>query len=1335
MINGKLFRLQWLLMGFIGLSFMLTVHSVHAAAKPRLIVNTASWSAKKQTLIVKGKYTQAPAGASIELFDINGRRLGIPALTNKGAFSLSLSGIQLAAIPCSVRASASNLENIKPVIGAPKSCAKSLGCQITQPLNGFTTTVNTPVSFNAKVKLPKKIKHPKYEWDFAGGAMGEELTNTGLAKTYQRPDSTQASVAFVRNNSHYRVRFSVVDGDASPSVGTQQYRCEDSVHIVVGKAPDVPPGVAPMAAASVASAPAKASEANGEKDDLVVLPFQDWTMQNSQDSKVGGNWAYVPIPPILNTLQAQVIKKGSVGASDGPQLVNGDAVELKYSSASNTADPTGNASINSTSQNWPLNTSDTVKSSPLLAATIQKTDLWEIPVPPATDPLWKNYGSNSLAQYVYAAYWMWFSPDPGLPRADEGYFPHFTLDRARYSDFQDYVGGSAEEAEASADGWFEGEKAMIEPILARIPPGITHGSYMPGLNNPYVANETQPFTLYDSNQQRFEAQTVPVTDVDDQGQINPEALLRVEAISKTGDAVSAKTDAVLSTGRDLHCRGCHAKGQIAANPNANYKPETYLSGSFGKASSYLGLPVAPTKPDFWTVEELGGDSTSLLEQEYAAMRNLSSLHAFYDGGSVEDIDYIYKYGYFGDGQPGGRTDGQNGAHVRIFDAVVSCTHCHASALQASPRGDTVGLTDNEFGGYDLGDGASYSVSMHRFHGEMQYNADKTDILRTEKGTYARFDHAGKPRVANADINPKTLFPIFGADGKQLPMEQNCLKCHAGHREPLYNDRMYTAGVTCFDCHGDMLSQGGAFTKNAGKTGSKVLADYRKAWMDEPDCGSCHVGNANTGKTDTAQFFSGGVRKRAFADTDPAATSYPVNKADPDAVRFAVVPDHEMAYLDYSSTSLSTTIPVKVDAPLYRYGKDTHGEVACAACHGAAHAVAPNRDPSANDNVTALQLQGYPGHILECNVCHTKDAFKDLANLDGSTASGWPEGVLGGPHNLHPVNDPNWYLQRTSGTETNTDGTQYGGWHNVVSRKPGVKNEDQCAACHGDDHLGTRLSKTPVDRVFDFSSLDFKKLKKLGFKKKVIKVAAGSVIGCNTCHSVETSKLKTPTGPVANRHSPVISATPAPTVIIGETFSYQVMATDADSDALNYSLSGAPDGMSISGSGKVSWSHAAANPDDAFGFKVLVSDAGGVSVTRWFIVKPSCPESAQYWDAGLSLCSPLQITSTAPAGETGGLNAGQPLNYTATSSSPASFSIIDTATSQTPTFAPLISINANTGAISWTPDTSTPATVNFRILATANDNPAHKASQDISLSICQLPQLWDVSMWMCMVPTP
>ncbi len=1099
----KLFRLHWLLMGLIGLGLSLAVNSVHAAAKTRLIVNTASWSAKKNTLTVKGKFIQAPSGANVELFDINGRRLGTPTFTGKGAFSLSLPGNQLASIPCSVRASAANLEKIKPVIGAPKSCVKTLDCRITSPLNGFATSVNTPVAFNAAVKLPKKVKNPQYEWDFAGGAMGEELSNTGLTKTYKRPDSTQASVAFVRNNNRYRVRFSVVDGDASSSVGTQQYRCEDSIEIVVGNAPEVPPGVPAMAAASVASAPKLGSELDGTADDLVVMPFEDWTMQNFTDMRVVPNGYVNFVHPVTN-LNAYVYRKARLPVVLGP-----DAIDLRYSAASNPADPVGADSINSTSQNWPLN-ADIVYPAPLMSSTIQKTDQWE---------QYKRTGGEKLAYNYVSQTWNeifqdpWLAKVPGLPRADEGNYPYDEPQRAADIE-RTNPDTKPEDLEQVAQDTFNTYNDGLITKKKRIGEGVTHGTYMPGVLNPFVANDAQPFPAsieFKSNEakdemvpnaitDRFVASLLPITDITDQGRVSPYPLFRFEAVNKGSDEAVAKTDGVLSNSRDFHCSGCHTKGKIGANPNAGYTAEAFRSSPYGKNTLH-GEDHDPARdPHLERPEFFDAASDNLYDQEYAAAMNFSSMHQFYDGMGF--LDFMRGIPF--------------GDEAVFADWSTLCIGCHTSPLRNVTTGDRWGFTedrDQTNPGYD----PDYSTSMHRFHGEMQYNDDKSDIVRDEKGAYKRFDWKSlTARTPNADPNQRTLFPIF-RDGKQLPMEENCLKCHAGHREQLYRDRMYTAGVTCYDCHGDMLAMGRAFTKDPAKANSLLRTDYRVPWFDETDCGSCHTGNANVGKDGVGGYFSAAVKRRAFDETDLSAKTRAVDKNDPNAVRFAVLPNHvEDFATTYSyrnpmlpdpaegNTNVTDESPTHIDLPVYRKGKDTHGNVACAACHGAAHAVWPNRDPSANDNITALQLQGHTGTILECNVCHTADSFAKMEDLDGGIYSGdTVPGILGGPHNTHPIADTNWWKQATGDT-ANSDGTTYGGWHNNYAKNPGKDNKDQCAACHGDDHLGTRLSKTPVDRVFDFSGMDMKKLKKAGLKSKVVKVAAGTPIGCNLCHSMELS---------------------------------------------------------------------------------------------------------------------------------------------------------------------------------------------------------------------------------------
>ncbi len=56
-----------------------------------------------------------------------------------------------------------------------------------------------------------------------------------------------------------------------------------------------------------------------------------------------------------------------------------------------------------------------------------------------------------------------------------------------------------------------------------------------------------------------------------------------------------------------------------------------------------------------------------------------------------------------------------------------------------------------------------------------------------------------------------------------------------------------------------------------------------------------------------------------------------------------------------------------DQALYRMSKE-HGGVYCAGCHDSPHAIAPSRQP--NDGLKFVALQGNPGTLSDCTVCHS-----------------------------------------------------------------------------------------------------------------------------------------------------------------------------------------------------------------------------------------------------------------------------------------------------------------------------------------------------------------------------
>jgi hypothetical protein len=223
---------------------------------------------------------------------------------------------------------------------------------------------------------------------------------------------------------------------------------------------------------------------------------------------------------------------------------------------------------------------------------------------------------------------------------------------------------------------------------------------------------------------------------------------------------------------------------------------------------------------------------------------------------------------------------------------------------------------------------SMSAVMHNFHGKLQVNASQA-LLR---------DASGNPILGTT--NPP-LFP----EGTDVPMEKNCFQCHPGQQTQCFRGAMFNANLKCYNCHGGMLAVGAEYPLQS--TGQK-----RSPWHDEPKCGACHTG-----------IGSQPVKTFAYDLNDPSAT--PLQPV--------------------SATFAENT------GELYRNSLGHHG-VACESCHGSPHAIWPNGDSNANDNVTAMQLQGHVGTLLECGTCH----------------SGMPSDArLGGPHGMHPVNDPTW----------------------------------------------------------------------------------------------------------------------------------------------------------------------------------------------------------------------------------------------------------------------------------------------------------------------------------------
>jgi hypothetical protein len=236
----------------------------------------------------------------------------------------------------------------------------------------------------------------------------------------------------------------------------------------------------------------------------------------------------------------------------------------------------------------------------------------------------------------------------------------------------------------------------------------------------------------------------------------------------------------------------------------------------------------------------------------------------------------------------------------------------------------------------------------------------------------------------------------------------CYFCHPGRLTKCLRGAMAKAGLICQDCHGGMLSV-------AGKYPLKTSGRSRRPWIDLPKCQSCHTGDALN------HLGNNIILRLAYNPADKAATP-------------RIAPNKRFA---------------ENIGKLYNDSM-IHGGVACSSCHGSPHAEWPVKNPQANDNLAALQIQGHRGSIIECTVCH------------GNTLSP----TTGGPHGMHNVNDPNW---------TNSHKLFFEG------------NASACRSCHGRSLEGTVLSKAAANRVFTVQNI-------------TVSIPKGTPVDCNTCHA-------------------------------------------------------------------------------------------------------------------------------------------------------------------------------------------------------------------------------------------
>jgi hypothetical protein len=233
-----------------------------------------------------------------------------------------------------------------------------------------------------------------------------------------------------------------------------------------------------------------------------------------------------------------------------------------------------------------------------------------------------------------------------------------------------------------------------------------------------------------------------------------------------------------------------------------------------------------------------------------------------------------------------------------------------------------------------------------------------------------------------------------------PTREACYSCHPGKetkclRGAMGNPTDPLTGkhvMECQSCHGSMKVVGSAQMFDPS-TGSYRA---RNPWYDMPTCQTCHQ---NGQRYTTALTVDTAKNTFAYrASTDP---------------RFAT-------NANKPSPGLS----------MYRFSVG-HGNLQCEACHNSTHAEFTTKTAanSVNDDLRAIEAQGYSAAIRECTACHATV----------------PKSAKGGPHGMHYVGQA-WVTDH----------------HDVVTSS----NKGDCLYCHGTTSAGSALAVMKTAKTFN-----------------------------------------------------------------------------------------------------------------------------------------------------------------------------------------------------------------------------------------------------------------------------
>ncbi|MCU7966441.1 MAG: hypothetical protein KZQ74_04465, partial [gamma proteobacterium symbiont of Bathyaustriella thionipta] len=329
-------------------------------------------------------------------------------------------------------------------------------------------------------------------------------------------------------------------------------------------------------------------------------------------------------------------------------------------------------------------------------------------------------------------------------------------------------------------------------------------SAMPG-----AANTPQPFHGYVgsfpffidfkfgytvNNFNRYTAEGIPISAIDDQGRSNPYPLMRIEA-RDVNDTVLASVDAVVPVASEADCQICHASQEVC-------NVDTDITMVCDDIANTI-YAVAPYNAVFVETAAQAGNVIGANNQQKvinSAKLNIVRLHDVKHGTSLAG-------------------DAADGTNANGTSNNVVCANCHYS-----PALDLAHLGPTDTNGKEQTQHISMSRAMHGVHGSLATNPDYAGL-----GLFPTMPPPGLDRD-----------PVLA----EATLMETCYNCHPGKSAKCLRGAMGGSGTVCQDCHGQMTQVGDDFTEDFPNSGFPGGADLTKrvSWASEPACDGCHVGD-------------------------------------------------------------------------------------------------------------------------------------------------------------------------------------------------------------------------------------------------------------------------------------------------------------------------------------------------------------------------------------------------------------------------------------------------------------------------------------------------------------